>query len=302
MKELKIESFDSTPIHCYIWDEVANPKGIVQLVHGMAEHAGRYSPFAEYLNSKGYIVFGDDHRAHGKTETYETIGYHKGDIYQDTLNDIVYLFNYFKEQYKLPAMVFGHSYGSFLSQGFLQKGTDAKGVILCGSAFMGTITGVFGSMFIAPLNYFAGTYKPKFVNKMSDILFNRVYKEGKIQSLWITRDPAEREKFYSDSLSGIDMSIHFDYSMIKAFSRIYRKQNLAKLNLNTPIGIFSGTMDPIGGKDASKAVKLYAMYRKTGVKNCEIHLYEGARHELLNETNRNEVFRDMLAFIDKCFE
>lgn len=301
MKQQKIQSFDSTPIHCYIWDEVDSPKGIVQIVHGMAEHAGRYAPFAEFLNSKGYIVFGDDHRAHGNTEPIETVGYHKGDIYKDTLNDLIYLYNYFKNEYKLPAMVLGHSYGSFLSQGFLQQGTDVKGVILCGSAMMGTLTGTFGSLAVAPLNFFASSYRPKFVNKISDLMFNGVYTGEKGRLLWVTRDTAEREKMIADPIAGIDMSINFDYCMIKAFSRLYRKENLAKLNLDTPIGIFSGTMDPIGGKNAKKAVKLYEMYKKCGVNRCEIHLYDEARHELLNEINRDEVYSDMLAFIDKCF-
>ncbi|NCA67921.1 MAG: alpha/beta hydrolase [Clostridia bacterium] len=301
MQEYKIESFDGTPIHCYVWDEVENPKAIVQIVHGMAEHAGRYAAFAEFLNKQGYIVFGDDHRAHGKTELFESVGHHEGDIYEDTLNDIIYLNNYFKTKYKLPTMVIGHSYGSFLSQGFLQRGIDVKGVILCGSAYMGAV-GIAGAMLVAPLHFFAAGWRPKFVNKMSDVIFNRAYKGEKGASLWITRDAAEREKFIADPLSGIDMSINFDYSMIKAFSRIYKKANLAKLNPDTPIGIFSGTMDPIGGKNASKAVQLQELYKNCGVKACELHLYDGARHELLNETNREEVFADMLVFINKCFE
>ncbi len=302
MKQQKIESFDSTPLHCYIWDDVANPKGIVQIVHGMAEHAGRYAPFAEFLNSKGYIVFGDDHRAHGNTEPIETVGHRDGNIYKDTLNDLIYLYNYFKNEYKLPAMVLGHSYGSFLSQGFLQRGTDVKGVILCGSAMMGTATGIFGSIAVAPLKLFAASYRPKFVNKFSDLLFNRVYTGETGRLLWVSRDAAEREKMIADPIAGIDMSINFDYYMLKAFTWLYRKKSLAKLNPETPIGIFSGTMDPIGGKNASKAVKLYELYKKSGVKRCELHLYEEARHELLNEINRDEVYLDMLAFIDRCFE
>ncbi len=300
MQELKIESFDSTPIHCYLWDEVANPKGIVQIVHGMAEHAARYAPFAEYLNKAGYIVFGDDHRAHGKTELFESVGHHEGDIYEDTLNDLIFLHHHFKKKYALPSVVIGHSYGSFLSQGFLQKGTDVKGVILCGSAYMGTATGIIGLLLVAPLNCFASSYKPKFVNKLSKLLFDTAYKGEKGDVLWITRDAAEREKFIADPLSGIDMSINFDYSMIRAFTRIYRKEALARLNHNTPVAVFSGTMDPIGGKNAYKAQKLYDMYKKCGVSNCELHLYEGARHELLNETNREEVYEDMLAFVNKC--
>lgn len=302
MKELKIESYDSIKLHCYIWDEVENPKGVVQLAHGMAEHAGRYAPFAEFLNKNGYIVFGDDHRAHGKTESDIDIGHHEGDIYQKTLDDLVFLYRYAQNLYNLPIVFVGHSYGSFLGQGFLQKYTDVKGVALCGTANMGKMLPALGLSLLNPICFFASSYKPKMVNKASDILFNKAYKGEKGASLWLTRDEEQRKMFIEDNLSGINMSFNFDRSMMKAFIRLYKRENLAKLNSDTPIGIFSGTMDPIGGKNSIKAVKLKELYDKCGVKDCCIKLYDGARHELFNEINREEFFADILAFINKCIE
>ena len=84
MKEFKLKSFDNTEIYCRLWDDVENPKGVIQLVHGMSEYAGRYDEFARYLNSRGYIVFGDDHRAHGLTETDQNRGKHPGNIFKKT--------------------------------------------------------------------------------------------------------------------------------------------------------------------------------------------------------------------------
>ena len=91
MRTEKFTSFDNTILQCYLWNDVKNPKGVVQISHGMAEHARRYDAFAQFLNSNGYIVFADDHRAHGMTSTKQSkngvYGYHKGDIYNDTVRD-----------------------------------------------------------------------------------------------------------------------------------------------------------------------------------------------------------------------
>ena len=116
MKELDVISFDKTPIHCYLWDDVENPKGVIQLSHGMCEHGARYDEMARMFNSNGYIVFADDHRAHGKTETDENRGKHDGEIEKDTVKDLVFFYNMLKDKYHLPQGLLGHSYGSFLGQ------------------------------------------------------------------------------------------------------------------------------------------------------------------------------------------
>lgn len=119
-----------------LFDKVENPKGVVMVVHGMGEHMGRYIHFAEYLNSRGYIVFGDDHRGHGFSETDVDRGHHDGDMFSDTVKDEVFFLKYLEDRYKLPVLFFGHSYGSFLGQSFLEQGTDVSGVALSGSGTM----------------------------------------------------------------------------------------------------------------------------------------------------------------------
>lgn len=96
MQQLDIRSFDSTPIHCYLWDDVENPKGVVQISHGMCEYAGRYHETAQMFNEHGYIVFADDHRAHGNTETDENRGRHPGDIEKKTVKDLVFFYNWLR--------------------------------------------------------------------------------------------------------------------------------------------------------------------------------------------------------------
>ena len=134
MKYVKFTSFDNTILQAYVWDDVKMPKGVVQIVHGMAEHARRYDDFAKFLNANGYIVFADDHRAHGNTEKKNDIGYHAGDIYGDSVKDELFITKYLSEKYALPVVFLGHSYGSFIGQRYLENDSDAVGVILSGRA------------------------------------------------------------------------------------------------------------------------------------------------------------------------
>ena len=138
MKPEKFTSFDNTILQCYLWNDVKNPKGVVQISHGMAEHARRYDAFAQFLNANGYIVFADDHRAHGMTSTKQSkkgiYGYHKGDIYNDTVRDEIAITAHLKERFGLPVVYLGHSYGSMLGQRYIEMKNDSCGAILCGSA------------------------------------------------------------------------------------------------------------------------------------------------------------------------
>lgn len=297
MQQLDIRSFDSTPIHCYLWDDVENPKGVVQISHGMCEYAGRYHETAQMFNEHGYIVFADDHRAHGNTETDENRGRHPGDIEKKTVKDLVFFYNWLKDRYHLPQVLMGHSYGSFLAQDFLQQGTDVKAVALCGTADMDGAQAALALLW--PLELFAKDWCPKFVNPVSDMIFDARYKGEKGPSQWVTSDVARRQVFIDDPMAGIDISVNFDWNMIKAFGRIYKKENIARISHDVRIGIFSGDMDPIGGTKSSKAKKLLRRYQKAGL-NAEIHIYKDARHELHNEKCRDEYFRDLVGFFDSA--
>lgn len=295
MQTLYIQSYDATPLYCYLWDDVAQPKGVVQISHGMGEHAGRYDEFARRLNKAGYLVFADDHRAHGKTETDAQRGRHAGDIYAKTLQDLVFLHGWLKEKYGLPQVLLGHSYGSFLAQGFLQSGTDVLAVACCGTANMHGAQATLA--LIWPLQLLCKNWRPRFVNKAADVLFDLQYKGERGPSQWVTGDPVRREAFVEDPLTNVDMSINFDWSMIKAFGRIYKKENLAKLQKETPIAIFSGTRDPIGG-NGLLAKRLYTAHQGAGVRRVEYHTYPDARHELHNDCCREAYYRDVIAFFD----
>lgn len=299
MKEFKMKSWDSEEIYCTIWDEVEKPRGVVQIAHGMAEYAGRYDRFAKFLNQNGYIVFADDHRAHGRTEPEKTIGHRKGFIFGETLKDLVFFHNYLKEKYNLPQIFIGHSYGSFLGQAFYQQGTDAKGVVLIGSSLIPSTVVAIGMTILSPLQLVCKGFRSRAINKVSDKLFSLKYKGDSGPSQWITRDMERRQNFISDPMCSIPMSINFTYSMLRGIFITNKKNERNKIQKDVPLEILSGSMDPIGGW-GKKISSLYDFYKKHGVKNLTFKLYDGGRHEVLNETNYKEVYGDILSFIDGC--
>lgn len=301
MQNVKFKGYNGDELYCYLWDGAENPKAVVQLAHGMSEHAGRYAEFAEFLNKHGYIVFADDHRAHGLTETDETRGHHEGDIFADTLRDEVMIYNYLKEKYGLPVLFLGHSYGSFLGQAFLQQNTDVGGVALVGSGVMSALQTGAGLFFSAPIYMIKKDARMSFLNEASDFLFGLKYKDDKGKHVWLTRDKEFRAKLKEDKNMSIPMSVSFCRSLLKGVQECSKVENLAKVKVTTPIGIFSGDMDPIGnfGKGVRKLKK---RYEDLGVMYLDYHEYKGARHEVLNEINRDEAYGDILNFFDKCLK
>lgn len=303
MKAELFKSFDATPIHCYLWDEVDSPKGVVQISHGMAEHAKRYDDFARFLNANGYIVFADDHRAHGLTSKDASSrgikGFHPGDIYFDTVQDEVAITKHLKDRFNLPVVYLGHSYGSMLGQRYIEECQDHVGAVLCGSAMMKGALLSAGCL-IANMQYalLGGEKVANVLNAMSFGSYNANFKKEGNPYAWLSRDREQVEKYCADEDCGYTMSIAFFKYFLNGLNASYNAENLAKIDLNKPIAIFSGAKDPVGGN--SKLVELlYKQYQDLGVKSVTIKLYEDARHEILNEINKDEVYKDFLARIDE---
>ena len=303
MKTEKFTSFDNTILQCYLWNDVKNPKGVVQISHGMAEHARRYDAFAKFLNANGYVVFADDHRAHGMTSTKQSkkgiYGYHKGDIYNDTVRDEIAITAHLKERFGVPVVYLGHSYGSMLGQRYIEMKNESCGAILCGSANMkGALLGVGCAVANVQYKLLGGEKAGKLLNALSFGSYNAKFKSDKTDYAWLSRDKEQVKKYILDEQCGGVMSIAFFKFFFNGLKDSYKKENLAGIDKNKPIAIFSGALDPVGG--AGKLVdKLYKQYADLGVKDVSLKLYADARHEILNEVNNVEVYADFLAAIDK---
>lgn len=306
MKYEKFTSFDGTVLQCYVWDDVRNPKAVVQISHGMAEHARRYDNFANYLNANGIIVFADDHRAHGMTSNNASKkgvqGYHKGDIYMDTVRDEVTITSHLKERYGLPVIYLGHSYGSMVGQRYVEMCKEHTGTILSGSAMMkGALLNTGAAIIGAQYKLLGGEKVGNLANNLSFGSYNKPFKKEGIPYAWLSRDKEQVRKYIVDEQCGQVMSIAFFKWFFTGLKTSYKKDNLAQIDKNKPIAIFSGDKDPVGG-NGKLVKKLYEQYKNLGVKNVSIKLYPDARHEILNEINNKEVYADMLAKIEEMIK
>ncbi len=297
MKNEQFKSFDGTVLQCYLWDEVESPKAVVQISHGMAEHATRYDDFAQFLNKNGFIVFADDHRAHGATSPLSpkgNKGYHPGDIYNDTVRDEIEITKMLKDKYGLPVVYLGHSYGSMVGQRYIEESKDHVGAILCGSAMQKGLLLSVGTCIANCAYAFSpkGDKSGKALDGLTFGAYNKPYAaEGEFG--WLSRDRKQVEKYIADDECGYVMSIAFFKFFLNGLKASYKKANLAKIDVKKPIALFSGDHDPVGG-NGKLVEKLYEQYHKLGVENLSITLYEGGRHEILNEINNQDVYNDFL--------
>ncbi len=290
MKEEIFHTDDGTKLSCTLWDNVKHPIGVVQIIHGMDEHVRRYDRFARFLNKNGYIVFGDDHRAHGRTAgTPDKIGKpgNDPDLFQSTLHDELEIMSYLKEKYNLPLFLFGHSYGSFITQRLISDtNICTAGVCLSGSAKYPKAF-LIAALIMAWIGVkVRGSNSPaKFLEFFSPIRG----KSGGMSRL--TRDTKQSAAHDADPMRAKYFSYGFYYSLFK---------NLMYLNgeacQTTPILIISGTRDMVS-MNATFAKSLYRAYKAHNLNNLTLILYPDARHELLMELNWNQVQNDILQFL-----
>lgn len=299
MREMDFATNDGKSVKLHIWDGVDSPRGIVQIFHGMAEHSLRYSAFAEYLNSQGFVVYAEDHRAHGKSaESASRQGCPDGDIFEQTLRDEKDISDYIlKEHAGLPLYIFGHSYGSFLGQKYIQSyGNKIAGIVLSGSNKMNGMLLAFGKMIAKNRLRRKG---PDYVSEM--ILKSGLKKYGKRfggGNTWLTSVEEEVQKYDADEFCGRDFPCGFYYYFFKGLSSLYTKEGLMRIPRKLPILLLSGEDDPVG--DYGKGVKrLYKTYQKSRL-SVNMRLFPKGRHEMLNEEEREEVFETVSRFFESC--
>lgn len=290
---------DGKEISLKIWDEVSEPIGVIQIVHGMAEHITRYDDFALYLNGKGYVVYGDDHRAHGDTDP-EALGLAgEGNLFEKTVADERGISELIRSRYDLPLVVLGHSYGSFLTQRYLTYGADAiDGCILMGSAAMQGIMVNLGRKIAAgKMRKGKGDEKGTFFAAQTFVKYDRKIKDG--TNGWLCRDRAEVNKYNTDKQCNFTCSNGFYYYFFGGLKDIAadKGENIRK---DLPMLIISGDCDGVGGY-GKLVKKLNARYVKFGLQP-QLELIKGGRHEILNEINKSEVYRIVSDFADRAIK
>lgn len=291
-KNLKILGFNDLELNTYVYDNVENPKAVVIIIHGMQEHCLRYKNFAQYLNKNGYIAIASDLRGHGHTAiSKEYLGYGEKDIFTETLTDQLNIINYANQTYNLPIYLFGHSYGSMLSQVLIQLTPLVEKCVLCGTA-----NGSSGIMKLG--NFVVNLLKPfkKETSKGGTIekLCIKSYGKGFERGNWLTRDEKVFDEYLKDEYCGGSFPFSFYRSMINNMHNA--NKGIQKIG-SKKVFLIAGDNDPVGSK--GKQVKqLYKLYLKNNI-DAKMKLYKGARHELLNETNKDEVYKDVVDFYNE---
>ncbi|HHT50565.1 MAG TPA: alpha/beta hydrolase [Eubacteriaceae bacterium] len=288
-----IKANDGFKIFLRTWENVRDPKGIVQIFHGMAEHSGRYDDFANFLNSKKYIVYANDHRGHGLSLIENNVlGYVGKDGFNNIVMDEKIISDFIKEKYKdLPLYIFAHSFGSFIGQEYIIRySKDIDGMILSGSAKQTGIELKAGRMLASvQYKYLDNKLPAKLLDKLSFSTYNSKVADKKTKFDWLTSDAKEVDKYINDSLSGYISPIDFYYNMFKGFKELYKRDRLAQIRKTLPILILSGDKDPVG-KYGKSITKLYNLYYNLNIEKLTLKLYPNGRHELLNEINKIEVY------------
>ncbi len=303
MKVEKFKSESGFESYAYFWDEVKEPVGIVQIIHGMADHIQRYDFFADFLNYNNFIVVGMDTRGHGRTAV-EGLGLGivtNGDSFADTVADQIELAKYVKQKYNLPLCLFAHSFGSFLSQSYIQRASDLlEGVILCGSARQKATHLKLGEVVSKIQSVFCGKDKPaKFITKVTFGGYDKKFAYDKMENAWVCSNLESVKKYNEDEMCGVTASIGFFKSMFCGMKDLYEECNLDCIKKDLKIFIISGDNDPVGGY-GKRVKKLYETYVNTGITDVTMKLYENKRHELLNEDIRDQVMFDALEFFKSC--
>jgi len=299
-KNFNFKSPRGTNIVGYKWEN-NNPKFTVQLVHGMNEHAGRYDEFAQFLVKNGGVVYANDHIGFGKTAgDISNVGHMADENGMEKAADDILVLNQIikSENPNLKTIVLGHSLGSFLTRlAFIKTSEFSDLQIYTGTGADPEFKGRIGLFIVKFLKLFGNKKRSKFLNKILFDEFNKPFKPAKTPFDSLTRDEKIVEEYMNDPLCTQIPSVQFFYDMAKLSIFVNKKENILKTDLSKPVLFVSGSMCPVG--DFSKGItKLYTNYKETGVNDVELKLYKDARHEILNEINRDEVYQDILDWIN----
>lgn len=290
-------------IYASLWTpEDQPPKAVVQIVHGVSEYVNRYDHLARFLADHGYVVCGEDHLGHGRTGQQDSkFGYFSAhDGWTLVTADIRALRKLVGDQFPgIPYFLLGHSMGSFLTRTFLCRypgeisgailsgtGQEAAPVVAAGKLLTQIIGAVKGKDYVSPL-----------VHSLSLGAYNKQFAPNRTSADWISRNEAEVDKYMADPMCQIMPTVGMYGDMMGGLQYIVSARALSQMDHNTPIYLYSGDKDPVGA--SGKGVKkVYSYFKALGIKDLTLKLYPDGRHEMHNELNRDEVYADVLAWLD----
>lgn len=291
----KIASKDSkNNLNVIIWETEKEPIGVLQIVHGMAEYIDRYDNFAKYMTEHGFNVIGHDHLGHGHSVSderdYGFFAEENGD--KIIIEDMHSVTQYAREKWEeLPNFILGHSMGSFCLRQYLTKySNDVFGAIIMGTGWIPSAAALLGKTIAT------NTCKSKGSHTVNPLLikltlepYNKPFEPARTNCDWLSRDEKQVDLYVNDKLCGFDFTAGAYKDFFTILEKIAKNRQLIGMRKSLPILITSGSVDPVGGKKACE--KLNAQYKRCGIDDVTLKLWENDRHEILNELDKSDVYQ-----------
>lgn len=294
----------NTEIHTMIWKPDSEIRAVLQISHGMQEYIERYDEFARFMCSRGYLVVGNDHLGHGKSVQSKSEYGFFSEKYGNAcvLGDMHTLRQKITKKYPdVPYFMLGHSMGSSLLRQYIQMyGNGLSGAVVMGVvAAHGKAQLIFGKRICRMMAAFRGWhYRSRLVDRLAVGAYNKKFKSPRTKADWITSDQQRLDAYVSDPLCSFTFTVNAYHSMFSGMINMQRKESVYMIPKTLPILFVSGAEDPVG--NFGKGVrKIYEKYRAAGIRDVSLRLYQGDRHEILNETDRQEVYEELLQWFEK---
>ena len=266
----------------YQWSPAEEPRAIAQITHGVGEHARRYAPVAEALTRQGFVVYSHDHRGHGATAMSDAdLGMLGETGWGELVNDIGRMGRRAREEHpSLPLALIAHSLGSFATQQYLlDHSDDVDAVVLSGTAAIDLLEPAMD------------------LNAPMDLsMFNAAFEPARTEFDWLSRDDDQVDRYIADPLCGFGLDIVGGKATFVGARAMADQDRVRQVRADLPVYVVVGDMDPVNGQLALVHA-VVERYRQAGLRDVTFKAYPGARHEVFNETNREEVFRDMIAWL-----
>ncbi|MBQ8236779.1 MAG: alpha/beta hydrolase [Oscillospiraceae bacterium] len=284
----------------YRWLPEGAPKAVVQIVHGVAEYAARYAHFAAFLNSQGILVVAQDHMGHGESISGAAPqGYFSGGWFA-AVDDTYQLYLDTRKLYPgIPYVIFGHSMGSYITRSILARYPDSgiDAAVICGTGWMNPIA-IRASRLTAEMVCLGnGERTPSpLLHKLMFGILNAGIRNPRTENDWLSRDEKQVDAYTADPLCGFAPTGGLVRDMMEGFAYVQRPDTLERMKKDLPVLFIAGGDDAVGdcGKGVERAA---AEFRRSGMQRVSCKLYPGARHEILNEINKEAVYEDTVAWI-----
>ena len=304
MNEFTFPSCDGVhEIYARQWLPEGPVRAVVQIAHGVAEHIARYDDFMQFLTEQGIAVVGNDHLGHGRsTRSADELGYfgvEKG--WNHVVGDIHRLHRKIKGEYPdVPVFLFGHSMGSFLSRTYaILNGEDLDGLILCGTGHQSKAMVSAGLTASAlEIRRHGPDYRSEMLNDMAFGSYNKEFEHVFTPSDWISRERSVVDRYLADPYCGFLPTAGLFHEMMRGISYVTDNGNIRKMPKDLPVLFISGAADPVG-ENGKGVMRAYSAFIGAGMMDATLKLYPGARHELLNETNKEDVYMDVLCWLNR---